>query len=338
MSNHTAIDHYQYRQNPDAWQTKVHSLLRLPFPLPWLVIAGVLFLAGYVVVRWSGEQTNALRFLAIQSALIAAIANSVVFYEKLLDDAAETFPQLLDEQDRAAKQWVGQWYDWTFWSRKNLLMGIALACVSVLCAGHSNTSLFTTAIGKGYSLFVTLVIGFLGGSMLWTMLGIARMISSLGHDVQIKLSIFDTSTSALRAASSVLWKTSLTASMVYILGISTYYLCSIQIDQSLLAIVLVFGIIILLYFILPQVNIHKTLVRIKRTKLHALVRQIDHTFDDVATAPGAENIRQLHDLFQLQDIVNGKKSWSFGVAELLMLIGSVLVPLVLFAAEHVLRR
>ena len=64
-----------------------------------------------------------------------------------------------------------------------------------------------------------------------------------------------------------------------------------------------------------------------------LARFRGHTFDDVAKNPTPTNINQLRELFDLQHVVNGKKSWSFGTTELLILLGTVLIPLILFVFE-----
>ena len=173
--------------------------------------------------------------------------------------------------------------------------------------------------------------------MLWMMLGIARLMSSLGSTVSIAPSIFDSSTSALRAASSVLWKISLSAVFLYLLGVSIRVLCPAERGVLDMIVTAFFGVFVVLYFIIPQLNIHKTLVGLKRNRLSTLVKQIDNTFDAVASTPTPENIGQLRDLFDLQRVINGKTSWSFGVGELLALIGTILVPLSLFAVGYLLR-
>lgn len=98
-----------------------------------------------------------------------------------------------------------------------------------------------------------------------------------------------------------------------------------------------FGVFIIVYYVVPQVNIHKFLVELKRSRLKVLVEQIDRSFDKVSSAPTPENISQLRDLFHLQNIVNGKRSWSFGAGELLMLIGSIIIPLMLFFINYFIR-
>ncbi|MBN1883997.1 MAG: hypothetical protein JW876_00570 [Candidatus Krumholzibacteriota bacterium] len=333
MLGNKRTEYSKYKESHDAWQTKTQMLIRLPFPLPWIIIAGILFLIGWALVFFSGENSNTLRLLALESALIAAIANSVVFFEMLLDDIASNVSTLLNEEEDRAKEWISDWYQNIFWSRKNMLVGLFLGSICFFLHVFVNISVFHSMTVKIYSSFNIFVIGFLGGSMFWTMLGIAGLTNSLGKDVNIKASIFDSKTSFLRLASSMIWKVSLTASSVYILGISMYFFC-LQINEYILAIVMIFGAIILLYYILPQINIHKTLLEIKHSKLQSLVKQIDLAFDNVAAQPTAENINQLRDLFHLQDIVNGKRSWAFGIGELLKLIGSVLIPLLLFMCDY----
>lgn len=335
MPDFAKTQQFLYKESPDAWQTKVQVWARIPFPLPWMLIAGVVFLIGYFFVIFFGDNLNAIGLLAIESALIAAIANSVVLFEKLLDDVADAFPILLDEKEEEVNEWLSRWYKNIFWSNSNVLMGLILG---ILCGAHNFAQPFETIVGRAYAYIILFLVAFLGGSMFWTMLGIARLTSSLGKDVKIKLSIFDSKSSAFRAASSVLWKVSITASLVYMLALSIYYFGLIECNAQILVIVLIFGMFIILYFIIPQINIHKTLMSIKRSKIEALVKQIDHTFNNVAAQPNPQNINQLRDLFQLQRIVNGKKSWSFGTAELLMLTGSVLVPLLLFAIGYFLRK
>lgn len=329
-----SIQNSTFKESPDSWQMKIQTFTRLPFPLAWIVITLILFLVGYAVIILEKEQINALRLIILHSTLIAAIANSVVFYEKLLDEVADNLHYLLDEPEEKSKNWINRYYTEIFWSNKNIIVGLILGGICLFTSISANLEVFGSLIGKIYSFALSFIIGFFGGSMFWTMLGFARLTSDLGKEVQIKTSIFDSKTSLLRTASSVLWKVSITASFVYILGVSSYFFCSLQLTLVNLLIILIFGVFIVLYFILPQINIHKTLSKIKNQRLKSLVDQIDITFDKVSSSPTPDNINQLKELFHLQTIVNGKKSWSFGTNELLILIGTVLVPLLIFIAKQ----
>jgi hypothetical protein len=328
------IQNRTFKESPDSWQMKIQNITMLPFPLAWILFALISFLVGYVIIKLENDHINAFRLIIIDSTLIAALANSVVFYEKLLDEVADNLHYLLDESEEISKNWIKYYYNDIFWSNKNIVTGFLLGALSIVLSISSGLELFNTLIGKIYLLTLSFLIGFFGGSMFWTMIGFARLTSDLGKKVQIKTSIFDSKASVLRTASSILWKVSITASFVYILGISSYLICITKLFLVNLLTIVFFGVFIVLYFIIPQVNIHKKLSGIKSQRIKSLVDQIDNTFDKVSSSPTPENINQLKELFHLQAIVNGKKSWSFGANELIILIGTVLIPLFIFIAKQ----
>lgn len=329
-----SIQDSTFRESPDSWQMKIQTFTRIPFPLAWIIIVLIFFLVGYAIIVLKNEKINALRLIVLYSILIAAIANSVVFYEKLLDEMADNLHYLLDEPEEKSKNWINHYYTEIFWSNKNIIVGLILGSICLLTSISSNLEVFGSLAGQIYLSALLFFIGFFGGSMLWTMIGFAKLTSALGKEVQIKTSIFDSKTSLLRTASAVLWKVSIIASCVYTLGVSAYFFCSLQLNSVNLLIILVFGVFIMLYFIIPQLNIHKTLSEIKSQRLKSLVEQIDISFDKVSSSPSPDNISQLKELFHLQTIVNGKKTWSFGTSELLILIGTILVPLLVFIAKQ----
>lgn len=382
----------KYRDNSDAWQTKVQESLRLPFPLPWAVIAGILFAVGILIEAFLGNAPDSatqaakgkpqagveqpgeakppeaikqltanqqppadksakkgkkqnskespphpIIWLGIQCTLIAALANSVIIFEFLMDRIADSYPLLVDESSERAEQWIYRWYDKIFWSKRNLIAGLVLAAIITVSFGAIVADKFTVnmvesikPLGIAYSYFITIISSFLAGSCFWTALSIAFMFFSMGREIQIKSSIFDSRTSILRMASTVLWKVSLVLSLIYFLGLISVYVCGIERDLTVQIIVAIFGAFIVAYFIIPQVNIHKHLLRLKQSRLGVLVEQIDQSFDRVAGDPSPENISQLRDLFHLQRVINGKSAWSFGLGELLALVSSILIPLIMF--------
>ncbi len=355
----------KYKESPDAWQTKIHMLISFPFPLPWMLIAGFLFAVGYIILFIAFEvilpegkvdrhllQTlfqDLFRDFAVRCVLIAAIANSVVYFEKLLDDVAEAFPLLLDESEEDSQEWIKKWYRWMFWSSRNIIMGLVLGdlCLMTWFYGGGHTKFIympdhmhsaLLVVLMAYSALLVFCVGFLGGAMLWTMLGVAGLTSSLGRDVKIRPSIFDTKISVLRTASSVLWKISLTATFVYLFGIANLFLSGRVLSITEMILPCAAGLFIIFYFIFPQRNIHTVLSDMKRSKLKTLVDTIDKTFDRVSANPTPQDIKDLRELFDLQTIVSRKKSWTFGIGELLTLGGSILVPLALCILNYFLKK
>ncbi|MCB2228351.1 MAG: hypothetical protein KQH53_16855 [Desulfarculaceae bacterium] len=324
----------QHRNVPDAWQTKTQELVGLPFPWPWLFIAAILFGVALALAYQEPINEKLIRLYGILCILIAGLANAVVFFEMLVDEAADTWPSLLEEKKEVANAWISLWYDRMFWSSKNIWCALAMmlllarsnyATVESFHLEHLSTIIYTYLL-----LFI---MSFMSGSTLWVMLCIARMFWSLGRAVRIRPSIFDTRTSVLRAASSVMFKVSLVGAGLYLLGLSIIYFCKTQLDGHQLFLLVFFGIFILGYFIVPQRNIHKALVEIKRSHLSKLVVQIERYFTAVTEDPTKENIDKLHDLFGVQAVLNSKTVFPSGLAELLSLIGSIFIPLLALLYE-----
>lgn len=326
--------HVSFKEHSDAWQTKIQSYLRLPFPLPWTIIAGTLFAIGYVVHVKFGGGPLSLRALAVLSTILAVVANMAIYLEKLLDEVAVAFPRLLDEEKEVTKDWLDKWYDNIFWSRKNLIAGLLAGCLLAWTGTTVAPQMVPSTAVRNYIYFLDFAIGVLGGSLAWMMFGFARLTASLGHEVRIRPSIFDASTSSLRAASSVLWKISLAGALTYVLALSVYFFFSAALNTANAVMIVTAGLGVVFYFIVPQMNIHKTLRKLKRGRLDLLVTQIDSSFDQVAENPTPENMKRLRDLFDLQKVVDSKKAWSFGIGELIALIGLIFVPLFLFLMSY----
>ncbi len=325
---------FKFAENPDSWQMKVQKYLseRLrfpsPFPLPWLIIAAPIFVIGYMIEPIRREGLYAAEF-----GLIAALGNAVVYFEMLVDEVADVFPHLVMRKREEVKDLLKKWYQQTFWSLHDMIAGVLLGVLLVVVWLVSPPISLPSTPGKVYIYVASFLVGFLGGSMLWAMFRIATLMLSLGKEVEIKPSVFDSSTGPLRAMSAVLWKVSFTAIAIYVSIILWLILCADSRRVLTMTVAITFGIFFMLYFIIPQWNVHKTLIKLKQKRLRKLVKQVDSTFDKVAQNPTRENIQQLRSLFEVQQVVNGKSPWSFGITELLVLLGSVIVPLIILIID-----
>jgi len=313
-------------KEPKGWQTKFQGKYKLPFPFPWLIFGIIWFFIGFSLSKLYQDAQFDLRLIALKSALIAAIANAVVYYEMILNTAMESAPIFLDEKPDKVEIWKNKWYHNIFKLSSNISTGMALSiiCLAAGYKGYASSGSIPKAI---YFCTSSALIGFIGGSMLWVMLQASRMTSSLGKSVKIQVSIFNSETSTMNIVTHLMWKIAFIASAVYVLGISAYFGLNKEMSNIVYIIAVAFGVFVVLYFIIPQINIHKTLLNLKRERLRKLVDQIDKTFDEVATGSTLDNISRLRDLFNLQRTLNGKSSWAFGTKELILLLSTVLVPL-----------
>ena len=73
-----------FKENPDAWQTKVQVHFKLPFPIPWVIVASLIFGIGYTIFYYFDNKQIAIRLLTIESIIIAALANAVIYFFVIL--------------------------------------------------------------------------------------------------------------------------------------------------------------------------------------------------------------------------------------------------------------
>ncbi len=324
----------EFKSHIDAWQTRMHSFLHLPLPLPWMGVGIFLFGIGYLVFLRYNESQLGLSYYGILSLIIACAGNAAVYLETILDEVADNYPLLLNEDCEQISEWLNKWYRTIFWSPKNVIAGIVGGIVIIKMATLVVPIMYDSTAGALYAYFLDFLVGVTSGSFAWMMFGVARLTSSLGKEINIKPSIFDTNVSPLRVASSLMWKVSLLGVVLYVLGLSVIYITPIPPDKFNYAVIVATGAGIMFYFIVPQLNIHKTLKNLKQGQMNRLVTQIDSSFSSVAADPKPENIQRLKDLFELQKILNRKRSWSISAIELLTLLGTILVPLFLFWLNH----
>ena len=320
---------------PIAWQAMVESVWRLPFPAPWLIIGGILLGIGAAIsVQQGGGEI--LRLVGMASALIAAAGNAVVLYGRMLQHVMLTFPALLDIDRQEGQRWCCSRAAKILSVWPNILAGLVLGLIIVSVSYNLIIEKFVSVVGIAYGIFMFGSVGLVGGSMAWTMLGIGRMILAMGRDVPVKASLFEERTSIIRVASRMMLRVSLVAIAVYALGVCIPFSYTPGLLGTLVT--AVFGVFVILYFIIPQFNLHRTLVRLKQAKIAKLIPQMERTFESVAQEPTAENLHQLRELFQLQLVLNGRTSWSFGMKELLLLLGSVVIPLLVCILGYILNR
>ena len=346
-------------QIPDAWHTKVHERLHLPLPVPWTLIGALFFLGGYYTLpnrpplqdvafyfsrpgnergpngeslqEWVDGPQDPRRVLILGyiALLIAAGGSGVVFCERVLDRATDAFPDCMTMDPADARVWVTEWHLRIFRPRAHLVVGLVVGLAYVGFGYQMVEDLYGGGFSRAYVHFLCFVVGLVSGPILWIMYQSSRMISSLGRKEELHTSVLDAGTSALRLVSLVVFKISVIAIFLYLIGL-LYFLLNPQFKGNLLPAIAaaVLGLAVLWYFAGSQLNIRGALIQRKREKLRELVNRLEESYQVAADRPSEANFKSLDNLLQLQKTVNGKSSWAFGMEQLLFILGSVVVPVV----------
>lgn len=95
------------------------------------------------------------------------------------------------------------------------------------------------------------------------------------------------------------------------------------------------GVTILLGFVMPQMGIHRLMVKSKLEKMRIVSSHIEKAMNKALGEPTAENLAQLKDLYKIQKRVNDMSEWPFNWKALWQLMTAVFVPLLLQFAQVV---
>ncbi len=96
-----------------------------------------------------------------------------------------------------------------------------------------------------------------------------------------------------------------------------------------------FAILLFVYFLLPQYNIHLMMTSAKKEKIDMLSSQLRAALDESFEVPTKENASYLKDMLSVQNQLNQMCEWPFGNHEILYLAMIIVIPLVVVLLEIV---
>jgi hypothetical protein len=127
--------------------------------------------------------------------------------------------------------------------------------------------------------------------------------------------------------------------MAIFLSTSFFVMVAIAIFSPFTASVIVLGwlaigaITIFLFFIIPQMGIHRIMAEVKYKKLDAFSIHLDDALEQSINKPTPENMQRLKELFELQQHLKNMNEWPFELAMVWQLITALIIPLGMAAVE-----
>jgi len=187
---------------------------------------------------------------------------------------------------------------------------------------------------KIISLSILALVCFLGGGTLYSMAAIANMVHELGKLQAIKISIYQHPVTSVKAVGSLLNRISLYMIAIYLLAISVIYFEPALCKKHMIGLAILFGVIVVSFFIFPQYKIHKIMAKVKHMKLRKFSAYLEESLEAVTKEPSRRNVQKVRELFEIQHSLNGMSEWPFDTKLLLIIITSIAIPLIV-AAIHV---
>ena len=94
-----------------------------------------------------------------------------------------------------------------------------------------------------------------------------------------------------------------------------------------------FAILLFVYFILPQVGIHRMMTSTTKGKIEMFSSQMSAALDEPFRVPNKENAAYLKDMLSVQNQINQMCDWPFGIYEILQIALILIIPLIIVLIE-----
>jgi hypothetical protein len=97
-----------------------------------------------------------------------------------------------------------------------------------------------------------------------------------------------------------------------------------------------FGVLLILYFVLPQYGIHRMIVETKKQKVKAFSHKLRAVAEKAFADPLKENVSCLRSMFDIQRQLDEMSEWPFGSYEVVHISLIVVIPLSVVLLEIIL--
>lgn len=96
------------------------------------------------------------------------------------------------------------------------------------------------------------------------------------------------------------------------------------------------GVCVFLSFLIPQINLHKYLLREKNNKIRVVSQKVELIFHDLDKSETLEHLPFLDHLYSIQSKLENLQEWSFDLKALLSIISLLILPILLIILNKLL--
>lgn len=100
-------------------------------------------------------------------------------------------------------------------------------------------------------------------------------------------------------------------------------------DTLSLTISSLFSLLVVTIFIVPQLNMHRLMVRAKYRKMTILNTELNAALDDLQYNQDTESIEKANAILKLQKALGDCCEWPYDFNSLAMVVGSVIIPVLM---------
>lgn len=316
-----------------SYPEKIVRFIPLPAWLSTIILWEFIFLIDYFVansVQGSSSATFLFGFIIL--FFISINVNAITCSKELV----KLLPHLhsfIDVPAETLEDWYYRQLEDCYMGWKPLASGLLIATA----AGVTLDPLMREVVPESDVLYFYRhayhsVGYFFLGIALWALVRAATVPIEMAK-FKIKVSSYQVRGSGLQALGRAYFRMALYLATSFFVMVGIAIFSPFTASMIVLAWLAVGAITIFLFFVVPQMGIHKIMAEVKYKKLDAFSTHLDNALDQSIENPSPENMQRLKELFELQQHLKGINEWPFELSMVWQLITALIIPLGMAAVE-----
>lgn len=327
LANIFIEDDHHYDEIVTPFTERIADVFKIHYIVFWVIIGFIVtFIHAAIMSKYEGIQIDimwpSISFGMLPSANIIA----TIYFSKLLERFTPSLYNILSWEKNTSIIWYTRQLRKIFSDKNFVISGLAM-CLLLTPIALYGPLLPEHYIARISFMVLMSIVTFTSGGILYSLVTIIIMLDDLAKTNALKVSIYQHHLTSIKAIGSLMTKISITALLLYFLGISYSMAC----EQTMITAITtaIFGVIILLLFILPQLKVHNIMSRVKQKRLIVFSMHLEKSLHDVTINPSEGNISQVRELFAIQNSLNEMNEWPFDTKMLITVLTGIAVPILL---------
>lgn len=173
------------------------------------------------------------------------------------------------------------------------------------------------------------------GGLLHSLLGMLLMLDKLSRIDAVRVSVHQQPLEGIRALESLTTRISFVTLLLYSVGMSHGIL--FMRNGITLVTTFIFGMVIFMVFIVPQMKIRAIMARVRRERLRLVSARLEAALQDIAGSPSGGDDAQVRELSAIRDSLAKRSEWPFDTRMLLAILAGIAVPVTFVLVQALCR-
>ena len=321
------------REVSTSMYERMVSKLPLPWQIPWLVFAGLLFVIFFLLVRVTSGSMSYILMPVFPSFIVAYVPIAIIWASKKLSEFRQVLPYIIDQPESESTLWYRDQLKTVHSSTRMCIFGAMFVATFVPSVGIATKwwqfpfSWFDSSACDVFLTFMLIVAAFMIGTGLHLILYTAILVFRLS-ELDLRITIYQHPLTSIKAVGRLYLRFALLVAIADAAFILVFILSPLKLTPFIASWLIAMSLVATVYFVAPLLRIHTKMSEVKHDKIRQFSSHLEETLREVTTDPSSETIERLQGLLEIQGHLQGMSEWPFDFRAILALLGTSIIPII----------